>query len=166
MGRAAGATPLIDAPLQRLRRADIWPQALLISVCVAGCTPLIAGYSLDAYKNATSLKAETQALVDDSAEPYAQHATDVKNLQVKLNSAYEFANGIPKTQLSAQQWKIVADPDGALFGGFIKTWKKEGTTGEAYRTDKKAQIGQAFDFIACLEVNKQEAESCTPPGAK
>jgi hypothetical protein len=143
-----------------------WVQlaAAIITLGLGACTPLIAPYSLDAYKNATDLKAETQALIGESGEPYSQHTTDVKALSVKLDAAYEFANGIPKNQISATQWKILVDPNGNLIGGFLRTWSSQGTTSPAYQQEKKAQIGRAFDFIACLEVNKQQAKSCSSLG--
>ena len=144
---------------QALNRVSTWA-GLVVALALGACAPLISGYSLDAYKNATTLKAETLALVDESGEPYADHSAQVKTLTTKLNAAYEFSAGAPKNEISAQQWRLLIDPDRNLYGGFVKVWKTQSTTSEAYRTGKKKQLGQAFDYIACLEINKKEAKSC------
>jgi hypothetical protein len=67
---------------------------------------------------------------------------------------------LPSNQLSAQQWQILRDPNGNLYGSFINLWKQAGSLGAAYRNDKKTQLGRAFDFIICLEANKKEATPC------
>ena len=133
---------------------------LFVVFLLSGCGRLIADYSLDAYKNATSLKAEALAMVGKSTEPYAKHAKDVDALNVKIDAAYEFANGIPENQLSAQQWAIIKDPDRHLYGGYIKFWKAHGPVSAFFREGAKKNIGAAFDEIICLEVNKQSLTSC------
>jgi hypothetical protein len=137
--------------------------AIMLAALVAGCAPLIADYSLEAYKNATSLKAETAALIDQSEEAYANHKADVQALTTKINAAYEFAAGIPDNMISTKQWDLVRGD--ALYGGFVKLWAQQGTTSFIYRAEKKRQLGQAYDYIICLEVNKQSATSCTAAAA-
>lgn len=154
------------APKGRQAPPASWRQAragafAALSLALSSCTPLIASYSLDAYKNATSLKAETLALIGESGEQYSAHEAEVKALTVKLSAAYEFANGIPKNEISAGQWKLLTASDGNLYGGFVRTWQKDGKTSKAYQDGKAGQIGRAFDFIACLEVNKKEAKACS-----
>lgn len=126
-----------------------------------GCGSLIAGYSLEAYKNATTLKAETAALIDKSGESYSLHKEEVEALNTKINAAYEFAAGIPHNEITAAQWQIVRDPNRDLYGGYIRDWKRAGTVSPAFREAKKIQIGRAFDFIICLEANKQAAQQCS-----
>jgi hypothetical protein len=135
--------------------------ALLLAVLLlSGCGRLIADYSLDAYKNATTLKAEALAMVDKSNESYGKHAKDVDALNVKIDAAYEFAAGIPDNQLSARQWAIIKDPDLHLYGGYVKFWKTHGPVSAFFRAGAKKNIGEAFDEIICLEVNKQSLTSC------
>jgi hypothetical protein len=133
---------------------------LVVVLLVSGCGRLIADYSLDAYKNATSLKAEALAMVDKSNEPYGKHGKEVDALNVKIDAAYEFAAGIPENQLSAQQWAILKDPDRHLYGGYINVWKTHGPVSAFFRDGAKRNIGAAFDEIICLEVNKQSLTSC------
>jgi hypothetical protein len=134
----------------------LWLGILLLG----GCASLIADYSLDAYKNATTLKAETAALIDKAGESYSQHKVDVDALTTKINAAYEFSAGLPSNQISAQQWQILRDPNGNLYGGFVAQWRHKGSLSMAYRSDKKMQLGRAFDYIICLEANKKESTPC------
>ncbi|GAA0653092.1 hypothetical protein [Brevundimonas lenta] len=146
-----------------MRRAAITAAGALALLSLAGCTPLMAGYSLDAYRNATSLKPEVMAMVDRSAGPWAANADAVAALTIKLEAAYEFSAGMAQNEISTAQWRVLKDPNGGLYGGFVRTWREQGTTGEFYRTEKKAQLGEAFDYIICLEVNKKEPARCKPP---
>jgi hypothetical protein len=134
---------------------------LLMILCLSGCGRLIADYSLDAYKNATSLKAETSAMIDKSTEPYSKHAAEVDALNIKIDAAYEFVAGMPGNDLSAQQWAILKNPNLRSYGGFVAFWKAHGTVSKNFRDGAKKNIGEAFDQIICLEANKQALTSCS-----
>ena len=134
--------------------------ALSTVLLLFGCSPLIAEYSLDAYRNATTLKAEVAALVEKSGETYASHKGEAEELTTKIDAAYEFAAGIPNNTLSARQWQILRDPEGGLYGGFIRQWREKGKTSPFFRKEMKQQLNAAFDRIICLEVSKQRARSC------
>jgi hypothetical protein len=135
---------------------------IFVLLLLGGCAPIISEYSLDAYKNATSLKAETLALIDKSGDKFSAHKTEVDALTTKINAAYEFSAGIPNDHISAAQWQILRNPDGNLYGGFVRTWSgsKQGTVLPAYRAGKRKEVSDAFDKIICLEVNKKEAKTC------
>lgn len=132
----------------------------LLMLFIAACTPLIAPYSLEAYKNATSLKAETLAMIGESGDPFSAHEADVKALKVKLAAAQEFAAGMPKNRLSASQWAIMNDPDGGLAGEYWALWERQGTISPAAMAAQIQQIGAAFDEIICLEANKEKNTAC------
>ena len=134
--------------------------ALGVVLLLFGCTSLIAEYSLDAYRNATTLKAEVAALVEKSGETYTSHKDEAEELTTKIDAAYEFAAGIPSNALSARQWQILRDPEGGLYGGFIRQWREKGKTSPFFRKEMKQQLNAAFDRIICLEVSKQRARSC------
>jgi hypothetical protein len=138
-------------------------QAALVAFAffLCGCAPLISQYDAESYKNATSLKAEVEALVDSSSENYAIHKKDVEEMTTKINIAYEYAAGIPTNAISAKQWDVLRDPDGALYGEFIRIWKQQGTLGPAFRSEERKQLDEAFDYIICLEVNKKSTQSCS-----
>ena len=133
---------------------------LIFAFVLQSCGPLISDYSIDAYKNATTLKAETEALVAKSGQSFASMRQEIDANTTKINAAYEFSAGLPYNSLSTQQWQILRDPDGALYGWFIKYWKTSGTISPAFRSEFKQQLNDAFDTIICLEANKKAATAC------
>jgi hypothetical protein len=137
--------------------------AVLLACLVAACAPLIAGYSLQAYQNATTLKADVAAMADNSTDDYATHASDVSALTLRLNEAYQFAKGEPENAIAARQWQILLDPDGHLYGGFVAKWRHDGHLSQAEAGNVHALLDRAFDQIICLEANKQTATACAAP---
>lgn len=136
--------------------------ALLIAL--VGCTSLIAPYSAKAYENATSLKAQTLALMDKSDEPYSKHSGEIEGPNghtAKLNAAYEYVAGLDNNSISARQWRILIDKNGKLYGKFISRWQDDGVLQEVFITEFKGQISDAFDEIICLEINKKEPKKCS-----
>ncbi len=120
--------------------------AVLVYLC--GCTPLIGPYSPTAYQNATSLKAETLALMEKATEPYSRYDPN---------------------ELSARQWAILkqdAKDGGRLVGRFFARWKELGTLGDTVIAEFKPIISEAFDEIICLEANKREVTQCLAKGGK
>jgi hypothetical protein len=140
-------------------------QLLLAATLLTSCAPLIAEYSLEAYKNATTLKAEVAGLIDKSGERFATRKAEVEALTTRINAAYEFAAGLPNNQIAAAQWQLIRDPAGGLYGDFVAIWMRAGTLSPAFRAEKKRQIGQAFDYLICLEANKQAPTSCQAAAA-
>ena len=140
--------------------------SLILSFLIlfVGCAPLIGPYSQTAYQNATSLKATSLALMDKATEPCVNHEKDVESLQLEIDKAYEFVNGIQSNSISAKQWMILKDPNGALLGKFFKRWKSETTLKQEFITQMKGVISDAFDEIICLEANKKEATTCSKKG--
>jgi hypothetical protein len=138
---------------------------LLAVTWLASCAPLIADYSLEAYKNATTLKAEVAGLIDKSGERFSNRKHEVEALTTRINAAYEFAAGLPSNQIATAQWQLIRDPAGGLYGDFVATWMRAGTLSPTFRAEKKRLIGLAFDFVICLEANKQAAASCQAAAA-
>jgi len=139
---------------------------LLSLFFLASCTPLIGPYSPTAYQNATSLKAETLALMSKATTPYALHEQKVAALMVDIDKAYEYVHGFPSNDLSAKQWEILKKNDGNLLGKFFQRWKNEDTLKKEYIDEFKRIISDAFDEIICLEANKKEATTCSRRGGK
>ena len=134
---------------------------ILMIFSLSACDPIIGAYSAESYKNATSLKARSLAMIDRSAKSYSSQASDAMALMTDINAAYEFSNGLSKNTLSTAQWNEMRDPNKGLMGGFVAGWKRNGTTSSFFRTEKKTQIARAYDYIICLEVNKQKVASCS-----
>lgn len=122
-----------------------------------GCAPVIARFDQQEYSEAVSLKVDALALMDAAAEPYGQHEAEARALVVKLDKAYEYAQGKPLNELTAAQWRILKDPGRHLLGGFLARWKKDFTLGRPYIDDKKKEVGAAFDQIIGLDSGKLKA---------
>ena len=133
---------------------------LMLVLFTVACAPLIGPYSPTSYQYATSLKAETLALMDKAEEPYSTHAAAVDALMVELDKAYEYVNGVPSNKISAKQWEILIDKDGDLVGKFFKRWKENDTLSRVFIDEFKGVVADAFDEIICLEANKKEPSEC------
>jgi hypothetical protein len=154
-----------DLVTQILRNARFWIVAWLVS-WLAACAPLIGPYSAVAYQNATSLKAETLALMSKATEPYDQHAKEVDKLFVETDKAHEFVKGVPSNSISARQWEVLAGRNGDLMGKFFSRWAQSSTRtlSPVFIDEFKSLVGDGFDEIICLEANKKEATQCASKG--
>lgn len=127
---------------------------LLIVVCLGttSCSS-IAPFNQKALENATDLKAESILLMDRATESFEIYEEEVFSLQVKLAQAFEYANALPKNEISAKQWEILIDPERDLLGGFLVMWKEKPRS-NAFIDQKKKQIIKSFDEIIKLEKAK------------
>jgi hypothetical protein len=137
----------------------------MATLALASCGNLIADYSLQAYQNDTTLKADVAALVAQSTTPYSQHTSDISALTLKLNEAYEFSRGEAYNKLSTKQWELLLNPEGDLYGKFLKKWQVKGALNTAEVANWKVLLDRAFDYMICLEANKQSATACPAPEA-
>src|SRR5215469_11015911 len=118
-------TPL-PLPVRRLLFAV--PAFLL---ALTACST-IASYDQVAYEHATSTKAEALLLMDRASTPYSQNTEKVDGVMLDLNKAYEYDKGRAKNQITVQLWTKLLNPEGNLFGGFIRYWKSRGELHSAY----------------------------------
>lgn len=97
----------------------------LLLILLAGCDRLADPYSAEAYRQATSLKARSLALVGKGTEPYSKHEQTAEALLVDAASAFEFAKGRGReaSQSTAKQWAVIVDPNGGSLADFVKEWK-------------------------------------------
>jgi hypothetical protein len=139
--------------------------ALLAALALAACGDVIAGYSLQAYTNDTTLKADVASLVEESSSPYASHAGDISALTLRLREAYEFSNGEADNRLSTKEWELLLKPapDGTLYFAFLAAWNRHGVLNTAQINTWTTLLDRAFDYMICLEANKQSSTSCPKP---
>ncbi len=130
---------------------------------LGGCSPTISPFNARAYDQATSLKVDALALMEEATDPYAEHASDVQRLQRELQKAYEFARGRPQNEISARQWELLLDPERDLIGGFFRDWKEQSSFSNAFVREKTAQVEEAFDIIIELESGKRKPEDVRSP---
>jgi hypothetical protein len=148
-----------------MKLASMARAALVLTLSTAAlapvaCAPMAPPPDPAAQVNAASLKAQTLSLLDVAGDPYADHAAEVAALTARIDAAASAAAATPLNTLSARQWSVLRDPNRALYGGTMALWQSQGALGQAFRDQKKIQIGRAFDYILCLEVNKARAASC------
>jgi len=133
------------------------------TVLVAGCAS-IAPYSETAYQQTIGLKVDTLALMEKATEPYAQQQSEVSDLMLRIEKAYEYARGRPKNKVSAQQWELLKNPDGHLVGGFMRAWQDKQQLSRTFVDDVKGVVADAFDTISALESGKPRAKSAKITG--
>jgi hypothetical protein len=134
----------------------IFPHFLLLMLCavtLTGCTS-IAQFDSQSYKNAVNTKVSALALMDKATTPYAQNTVEIDAVYFSLNQGYEYANGIPKNEITTAQWAIMKDPERNLLGGFLKRWQEKQTLKPACINSAKIIIGNGFDAIIGLESGK------------
>jgi len=128
--------------------------ALILTLLLVSCAPIIAPYNETAYQNATNLKVESLVLMDNAIEPYSEHEESIEQLNMKIDQAYEYAKGLPNNSLTTKQWKIMIDPNGNMLGGFLIKWKNDGSLNGVFVQEAKMQVSQGFDQIIELESAK------------
>ena len=72
---------------------------VFIAFLLAACET-ISPFSPKAYEVATSLKAESLALMEKATEPAVSQTAAIQALQLNLEKAYEYAKGRPKNEVS------------------------------------------------------------------
>lgn len=141
---------------------------LIIVFCgLAGC-PTIAPYNQKSYELTTSAKAEALIVLGKATEPYKIHITEVEDLRLQVEKAYEYANGIPKNEIIVAMWneirgysyhedkkQWVAEDNGNLYST-LDLWKRQGTLNASAANEKKKQIAANFDQIVALESGKNK----------
>lgn len=140
--------------IRRAAPAACW--ALLLA-----CTPLAPEYSVEAYTQATRLKAESLDLLSRATGPVAGEQAQVDSLRLDVDRAYEFAKGLPNNEIVTQQWALMRDPKGHLLFGVLRLWEAHPSgLGAEFAGEARDGISEAFDTIICLEINKRAANAC------
>jgi hypothetical protein len=116
----------------------------------------ITAYDPTSYKAATDLKAEALLLIDKAKDAPVVHAAAIETVRIKLNQAYEYETGKgDRNRISREQWRLMADPNGHLLGGFLRKWQSEDKAqSPAFLEGVKKNVGDAFDEIIKLESHK------------
>jgi len=125
-----------------------------LTLLISGCAPRIAPYSERAYENATRLKAEALVLMDRATTSYRLREPEIQQLSVRVQAAYEYANGLPNNQLSAEQWRMLIAPDELFLGGYFALWQRQDTLMQGDIDAAKTNVRKAFDEIIRLEAAK------------
>lgn len=125
----------------------------VLLLAVTGCTH-IAAFDQQAYNNAVNTKVSALTLMDKATTPYEQNKTEIESVRFSLNRGYEYANGIPKNEITTEQWAMMKDPQRNLLGGFLQRWQDKQTLKPAFIDAAKSLINKGFDAIIGLESGK------------
>jgi len=130
---------------------------LLSCLLLASCST-IATYDQIAYEKATDAKAEALLLMDKATATFGSQETEIQSVTLTVEKAYEYDRGRALNSITVKQWQILLDPNGNLFGGFIRRWREKASLRPAYITEKKIDIAEAFDQIIELERGKPKSQ--------
>jgi len=136
--------------------------ALGLLFAVLACTPLASPFSEQEYRNATSLKARSLALVASSGEPFLERRQEVASLLTDIDSGYEYARGLPRNEVVTERLRMIRDPNSGLVGTFAAEWARRERFGSVFREAFAGEIAFAFDTLICVEITKKAAEDCSP----
>ena len=134
--------------------------ALGLAACQTQQLRGLAPYDPAAAQRTAELKVASVNLIAKSGERFSRHAAEVSSVTAAMDTAYELARATPGNELVTQQWEIMRNPEGALYGGFIKRWQANGTVSAAFREEITPQIAAAFDLMLCLENAKRTPMQC------
>ena len=152
--KARVATTIGRARSSPQMKISILAAPLGLTLLFSSACSLIAPYDRAAYEHATNAKVDTLALMSKATGSYDEHEKEVEALVRQLDKAYEYDRGRQLNQITVAQWDILRDPNRDLVGGFLKVWKTKRTLSATFVTEKKKQIGNAFDQIIQLESGK------------
>jgi hypothetical protein len=133
-------------------------EAFAACVLLAACS-LIAPYDQAAYDKATSTKAEALALMEKATGSYSSHQKEIEEVSLNIDKAYEYDRGRASNVETIKQWELLRDPNGHLFGGFLRRWHERDSLNQDYVKEKKPDVADAFDQIIGLERGKRRTTS-------
>ncbi|WP_428236207.1 hypothetical protein [Gracilimonas sp.] len=139
-------------------RAQKVATLIVFGVLLTACAPSISQFNETAYQQAVQLKVKSMSLIDKANEPYSVHEEAAVQLKQDLLTAYEYAKGRPKNEISTRQWEIMVDAERNLMGGFLVRWKEQETLSPAFIGEYSKVIADAFDTIIGLESGKIKPE--------
>ena len=126
---------------------------LLLLLLAVGCA--ISPYRQSTVDTAESLRDQSTALMAKAVEPFTDHSDSVAALRERLFDALRSESARAENSESIAQWGLLADPQGALLGGFLTRWEQRGTLGQLFINAKRTQVVAAFNIIIETERAKR-----------
>ena len=128
-------------------------KTLLALLFAAGCA--LSPYSQSSADTAVELRDESSALMAKAVEPFADYEDSVAVLRSRLQAALTKESVRSDNSESIAQWGLLADPQGALLGGFLTRWEQRGALGQLFVNEKRTQVMRAFAIIIATEEEKR-----------
>lgn len=126
---------------------------LLVVFASHGCNT-IAHFDQVAYNQTISVESDALSLMDKAVEDYSLHEKEIVDINNRVQTAYLYDKNRPKNTITEAMWKLMVDPKGALYGGFMSLWKSQKKLNPTFIQEAKLKIQQNFDRIAQLESKK------------
>jgi len=127
---------------------------LLLATVFVGCSASISPFDQYAYVQDTSLKVDALNMMSKAKDSASLYEKDIEELTVKIDKAYEFEKSRPLNSITTKMWEKLKDPNSDLLGGFLTLWEKDKICSDTFISEKKKQVGEAFDQIIELESKK------------
>lgn len=129
--------------------------ASIVLLCSCGIfNPSVSKFDQYAYTQTISVKVDALDLMDLATEDFESHQKEIIEVKSKLQKNYEYSKHIPKNNFVTEQWRLMIDTTGNLYGGFLVKWEREKKLNNVYLNNKKKQIAFNFDQLAELESKK------------
>lgn len=125
----------------------------LLLLLAVGCG--VARFQQQSIDIAVELRSQSTALMVQATEPFADHSDSVAALRSRLSAQLASERVRRDNSESAEQWNLLADPQGALLGGFLTLWEAQGTLGQLFINAKRTQVVTAFRIIIETEELKR-----------
>lgn len=111
-------------------------------------------FSQSAYDNDKAVKAQALALIDRGKDHalYTTVATDVDQLQAKIDKTISTEQARTHSAPTVEQWKKVK----GQLTKFFERWKTKGSLAPVYVEDMKGQISEIFDNLIKTEEDKRK----------
>ncbi len=127
----------------------------LFTSCNAIKTAIFDQYS---YQQAISLKIESNELLENATQPFANHEEDASELLKEVAKMVEYEKNKENNNITYRMWELMGDEDKNLLAGLINRWETQGQLSEVFVQQATPQVQEAFDLIIKYE-SKKDKES-------
>ncbi len=141
----------------KTRLYAVYLSALALLLVTSCATLRTAAFDQYSYQKGTEIKVDAQRLMDKATMSYDSQKAAIENFETELEKMVEYEKNKPDNQISYAMWKMIANPDKNLAGGFLKRWKEKGTLSSFFITEAKGQVVEALDLILQYEGKKDPA---------
>lgn len=131
---------------------------LLLGLILASC--LQAAFDQRSLDRTTDLKSKTLTLLDKSAEPFAQHATEVSDLRGQLQAALAAEELRKPNKETVAMWRKILVSDTTSAGSpvaLFNQWRQQGTVNPVFLSQARPVVEKNFDRIIELENAKTKS---------
>ena len=125
----------------------------LIILALQSCNTALY-YDHYSYKESISVKVEALALIKKSTAEFSKYEAKAEKIQIEMTKLYEYEKYRKNNDETVMMWKLMLDPEGGLYAGYIEKWKEKGKMSKVFATEAKKNIEQAFDIIIGFENKK------------